>query len=439
MIKKYYKKIILGLFLFSVFLGWNLILAPVGLDEIWNYGFSHNIYLGLIPYKDFNMVITPFYPFLMSLGFHLFGSNMLVFHIEGALISTLFCFLLFSLLGKRAWFIITALFVPVNVSFPSYNIFLYYLMVFLIYLEKNEKSDYLIGFVLGIVVLTKQSVGLCLLLPSLYYIKKFDKIKKRFIGFIIPISIFIIYLVLTGSMYAFLDLCVLGLFDFANGNGKITIYFFLFIIMLLITFYFIYKDRRNLTNYYVLSFYSIMVPLFDIYHFVVAFLAFMLMLLFKVKKDIIKPNLFGIAIIIFAVICMAGFRFDQKIIYPNNIKHFEYRFIDYDALMFTRKVNEYIKENKDREFVFVGSDGYYFRIINDMRISYIDLINMGNFGYDGSNKLLREIKKREDAIFLVDKAELSPIRQTDNRALNYVINNGKKIGNIDFYDIYVLN
>ena len=44
MIKKYYKKIILGIFLFNVFLVWNLILYPVNLDEVWNYGFSHNIY-----------------------------------------------------------------------------------------------------------------------------------------------------------------------------------------------------------------------------------------------------------------------------------------------------------------------------------------------------------------------------------------------------------
>lgn len=439
MIKKYYKKIIGFVFLFSVFLGWNLLLSPIGLDEIWNYGFSHNIYLGLIPYKDFNMVITPFYPFLMSLGFHLFGSSMLVFHIEGALISTLFCFLLFSLLDKRAWFIIPILFVPVNVSFPSYNIFLYYLLVLLICLEKKEVSDYLIGIILGISVLTKQSVGFCLLLPSLYYIKDFSKIKKRFVGLVSPILLFVLYLFISGSFFEFLDLCVFGLFDFANGNGKFTIYFFFFVVMVLITIYFILKDKKNLNNYYILAFYSIMIPLFDIYHFIVAFLAFLLMILLKVKKDIIKPDLFGVAIIIFAAILMVGFRFDQKIIYPNDIKHFEYRFIDYGSLLFTKKVNKYLEENKDREFVFLGSDGYYFRLINDMKISYIDLINMGNFGYDGSNKLLREIKKREDAIFLVDKAELSPIRQTDNRALNYVIDNGKKIGNIDFYDIYVLN
>ena len=91
------------------------------------------------------------------------------------------------------------------------------------------------------------------------------------------------------------------------------------------------------------------------------------------------------------------------------------------------------------EFVFLNSNGYYFRIINDMKISYIDLINTGNFGYDGSNKLLREIKKKKNAIFLVDRSELSLVKQTDKQALNYVLDNGKRIGKIDFYEIYVLN
>ena len=329
---------------------------------------------------------------------------------------------------------------PVNVSFPSYNIFLYFLLVLIIYLEKEKKSDYLIGFLLGLCVLTKHSVGLCLLLPSLYYIKDLKKVGRRFLGFIVPLFVFIIYLIITKSIIPFIDLCILGLFDFASENGKaFNIYFLLFIIMIGITIYFIVKDRKNLVNYYVLAFYSIMIPLFDIYHFMVAFLAFLILILSKVKKDIIKPGLFGISIILFATVLLMDSRFKSKIIYPNNIKHFEYRFIDYDSILFTNKVNDYIKKNSDREFVFLNSNGYYFRLINDMKISYIDLINAGNFGYNGSDKLLKEIKKRKNSIFLVDKSELSPIKQSDKQALNYVIDNGKKIGNIDFFDIYVFD
>lgn len=440
MLDKRYKSLILIIFLFLLFLLFNLTLLPTNLDEIWNYGFSHNLYSGLIPYKDFNMVITPFYPFIMSLGFHIFGSSMLVFHIEHAIILICLCVLLFLLIDKKAWFIVALMLFPVNVSFPSYNIFLYFLLVLIIYLEKEKKSDYLIGFLLGLCVLTKHSVGLCLLLPSLYYIKDLKKVGRRFLGFIVPLFVFIIYLIITKSMIPFIDLCILGLFDFASENGKaFNIYFLLFIIMIGITIYFIVKDRKNLVNYYVLAFYSIMIPLFDIYHFMVAFLAFLILILSKVKKDIIKPGLFGISIILFATVLLMDSRFKSKIIYPNNIKHFEYRFIDYDSILFTNKVNDYIKKNSDREFVFLNSNGYYFRLINDMKISYIDLINAGNFGYNGSDKLLKEIKKRKNSIFLVDKSELSPIKQSDKQALNYVIYNGKKIGNIDFFDIYVFD
>ena len=440
MLDKRYKSLILIIFLFLLFLLFNLILFPTNLDEIWNYGFSHNLYSGLIPYKDFNMVITPFYPFIMSLGFHIFGSSMLVFHIEHAIILICLCVLLFLLIDKKAWFIVALMLFPVNVSFPSYNIFLYFLLVLIIYLEKEKRSDYLIGFLLGLCVLTKHSVGLCLLLPSLYYIKDLKKVGRRFLGFIVPLFVFIIYLIITKSMIPFIDLCILGLFDFASENGKaFNIYFLLFIIMIGITIYFIVKDRKNLVNYYVLAFYSIMIPLFDIYHFMVAFLAFLILILSKVKKDIIKPGLFGISIILFATVLLMDSRFKSKIIYPNNIKHFEYRFIDYDSILFTNKVNDYIKKNSDREFVFLNSNGYYFRLINDMKISYIDLINAGNFGYNGSDKLLKEIKKRKNSIFLVDKSELSPIKQSDKQALNYVIDNGKKIGNIDFFDIYVFD
>ena len=440
MLDKRYKSLILIIFLFLLFLLFNLILFPTNLDEIWNYGFSHNLYSGLIPYKDFNMVITPFYPFIMSLGFHIFGSSMLVFHIEHAIILICLCVLLFLLIDKKAWFIVALMLFPVNVSFPSYNIFLYFLLVLIIYLEKEKRSDYLIGFLLGLCVLTKHSVGLCLLLPSLYYIKDLKKVGRRFLGFIVPLFVFIIYLIITKSMIPFIDLCILGLFDFASENGKaFNIYFLLFIIMIGITIYFIVKDRKNLVNYYVLAFYSIMIPLFDIYHFMVAFLAFLILILSKVKKDIIKPGLFGISIILFSAVLLMDSRFKSKIIYPNNIKHFEYRFIDYDSILFTNKVNDSIKKNSDREFVFLNSNGYYFRLINDMKISYIDLINAGNFGYNGSDKLLKEIKKRKNSIFLVDKSELSPIKQSDKQALNYVIDNGKKIGNIDFFDIYVFD
>ena len=101
MIKKNIKQVFWYTFLFVVFVFSGLLLHRLNLDEVWNYGFAHNIYSGLIPYKDYNMVITPFYPFLMSLGFHVFSSNLLVMYVENAIIMVIMSYYLEKLIGKN--------------------------------------------------------------------------------------------------------------------------------------------------------------------------------------------------------------------------------------------------------------------------------------------------------------------------------------------------
>lgn len=433
------RPIILFLFLFILFLVWNLLLVPLNLDEVWNYGFAHNIYSGLVPYKDFNMILTPFYPFLMSLGFHLFGSNMLVFHIEQAIILTILCFMLFYLLKEKAWFIILFFFFPLPFSFPSYNLFLFFLFILLIILEKKNANDYLIGFVLGLSILTKQSVGFCLFLVSFYYVKDFKKFLKRIIGMLVPIGVFGIYLIFSNSWKEFLDLCIFGLFDFSKNSNGINLYFFLFIFMVIFTIYKIFKDRKNIYLYYSLAFYSVMIPLFDTYHFQVAFLAFLMIFLSRPLHIRIRPILFSIGIIFGVMFVSFIHVLDQKVVYPNDIFRFEYRLLDYDSIQFTKEVNSYMKKHKNKEFFFLSSNGYYFRLVNDMSISYIDLINQGNWGYRGSDKLLKVVKEKKNSIFFVDEEELSPIKQSDKRAIRYVIRHGKKIGSIRIFDIYIFD
>ena len=78
------KKIIKYVVLFILILIFQIFI-PLDLDEIWNYGFAHNIATGLIPYKDFNMVITPLYPFLCSI-FLIIKSNLIIVQILQAIL-----------------------------------------------------------------------------------------------------------------------------------------------------------------------------------------------------------------------------------------------------------------------------------------------------------------------------------------------------------------
>ena len=56
-----------------------ILIAPIiltkeigDLDELWNYNFARNVFDGLIPYRDFNMVQTPMFPIIASIGLKIF-------------------------------------------------------------------------------------------------------------------------------------------------------------------------------------------------------------------------------------------------------------------------------------------------------------------------------------------------------------------------------
>ena len=439
--KKNFKFIVIFLIIFL----FNLICNPVNLDEVWNYGFANNIYEGLVPYRDFNMVLTPFYSFFMALPFFVFGSNMLVFHLTNALVIT-FCFVLIEkMLDDKVWIVFFFSLFPFDFCFPNYNMFLFILLCSLIYLEENYVKDdnklihYLIGFLLGIAVLTKQTVGGCLVLASLYYIKDFKVILKRIVGFIIPIGIFLVYLIFNGAFLDFIDLCVLGLIDFSGNNQGFNIFLVFYLLMLGCVIYMIKGDKRNIRFYYVLAFFSIAIPIVDFFHVAYVFLAFLLTVLTMIKKPFFHYATFSITSLL--ILGVMTLNFNEGIPlknYPNDLKHFEYRFVNPSSYKFTNEISDYMRKNKDKKIVFLSANAYYFKIVNDLPCDYLDLINRGNWGYHGGKKILKEVKKeaKRGTFFFINDDELAEISQTDKDALSYVIKNAKKIDSIRIYDIY---
>ena len=441
-----YKKVLKFLLIFICILFWNLIINVIQNDEIWNYGFAHNIYSGLIPYKDFNMVITPFYPFIMSLLFHIFGSSMLVFHIEMAFIITITCFLLYDLIKEKIYILgVFVVFFSDSLTFPSYNLFLLFLLFLIIYLEKKKSNDYLIGFIIGLSFLTKQSIGFFFILPSIYYLFiNYKKVIKRVIGFLLPCLIFLFYLLYNNCLNQFLDLCLFGLFDFGKENtASFNFGYIYFIIYILITLFMIFRNKKNINNYYLLAFSSMMLPLFDVHHSVVAYVALIVCLLmsldFKTKLNL--KLIFSICTIFIGLIMFRTYNDGYKIVYPNNINRFEYRFIRTDSIKFTNDVLDYLEKNNDKDYVFVVSGAYYYRLVTDTKITYLDLINYGNFGYNGSEKIINMIKSRNisNSVFVISEDDLRDKCQADKSAVKYIINNGKKIGTVQIYDFYVLD
>lgn len=414
---------------------------PFDLDEIWNYGFMHNMYNGLVPYKDFNMVITPFFPFLFSLPFYIFGSNLLVVNVCQSLLITLVYVLLEKLFGKNANILLILFFFNYDMIYASYNFFVFFLFLLLLFVEKKECNDYLIGIVIGLAVLTKQSVGGCLALVSIYYLfKDYKKFFKRVLGALVPVSIFIIYIFLSNCYKEFFDLCILGMFDFGKENyiGSIFV-IILFFICIGFIIYAIIKDKKNINNYYILAFSSITIPMFDYFHFKFFLLGllFIIIGMIKIKRINLDLLMYGslIGLVLVNTFISIG---ESKFIYPNDIKYFQYRFISDKHIKETHEVVNKLNEYKDKGMLLLFEQSYYYKMVMDIDINYFDLINTGNWGYNGSKKLYKALEDNKDKIFVINKFSYKGSKQTDKTALNYVLNNGTKVDEIYNFEFYII-
>lgn len=446
----YYRKVIqYVLMLLLFFLCLQFFYSCFLSDRMYNYGFSYAVSKGKVPYRDFNMIVTPVGAFLYAIPFLIFGSHMIVFNLFQALLLCVLFYFLFKLYDKKAWILFIVLLSFFPKPFPcimshGYNFLLLLELVILLYLEKNNKNDYLIGFIIGIAFLTKQTVGLALSLPSFYYLfkyKDYRKVLKRAGTFLSINIVFVIYLLITNSFSQFIDLCFLGLFDFTKQNGTIfDVNFIIFLIEIICILVFIIKDRKNINNYYILVFSTIAIPLFDYYHVTLFTFAFFFLLIEKIKfKDIKRLEFCSFMFSI--VICLNWFFlfYNFKLSNLSYFNKFEFTILDKKVEKDTRNMVKFIGNNNDKNIIILSVDAYFFKIVADRDINYYDLLNYGNHGYDGTNKIINRIRSEKNPTFIVNVdayKEKSRRQQFNREIVKYVLDNYKQVEILDNYVIY---
>ena len=427
------------------FLCFEIFFQGITVDFVYNYGFSYSLIRGELPYVDFNMIIPPLGPFLYAIPLKIFGIHYIVFNIFQSFLATIFFYYLFKLLDKKAYILLVLLSVVVPLPFwtvmsPGYNFLILFELVLLVYLEKNNSNDYLIGLILGFAFLTKQTVGLCLCLPTLYYLfKDYKKVLKRIGGFLIPISITVIYLLIIGGLIPFIDQCFLGMFDFSHNSGVIDIYFYVFIMILILTIIRIVRDKKNLLNYYFLFFLIQSFPLFDFYHVTVVCFTYIIMLLLSVKVEMKKGLLSMIILCVCLPIIWFLFFYHFSIPKFRNINHFNGYIMSDGIYNETLSVTKYIKKNKDKNMVLFIHWAYFSKIVNDLDIVHYDLINRGNNGYHSTQKIIDRLKKEKQVYVIINTEEynMKNKRQQINKdILKYVIDNYKVVDMFDDFVVY---
>ena len=266
-------------------------------DSLINYAFAKAIVEGEIPYLDFNLISTPLFTFVTSIGLFI-CNNYLTFLIEQTLLLTICYYLLHRLFGRKSilFLLIAPLTYCANIM-PTYNFMCFFMIIVIIYMENNHSDkDYLIGILIALALFSKQTVGFFTIFPSIiFYHNNLDKLKKRFVGFLIPCIIFLLYLILNKALYEFFDLCLFGMVDFLNYNGfkrgLIKEYIelrclILFCVCTFIMLYLLKKNKRDINLLYLLNGVLFLFPLFDLNHlayflncFVVAILPYIFCLI----------------------------------------------------------------------------------------------------------------------------------------------------------------
>ncbi len=428
-IKKYYKYYLFFLFFFLglVFWGYN------NADTIWNYGMAHAIRMGEIPYKDFNIITTPLYAFIMNF-FLLFSDQYLVFLLGQSLMGTFCFYYLDKLIGKKLLFFIPFMgFLLFHILFPNYNFLVFTLVVLLIYYDKEDSNDYLIGFILGLLCLTKHTIGFVIVLCSFLSTRSWERTFQRISGMLGPGIVFLIYLLCTGSFSSFWNLSILGLFDFGGDNHFLNTPLLVFSMLIMIyCLWYIWKRPKDSSAYYLLGSISMMIPIIDLFHF--QYLLLLFVLHFLIHTDEIHKYVWGLGIAL--SIFFLGFNLFSH--YPhyqmNRFSTFK-RFTGYLVpIEREKKLTKVLKDYQERENAYMFSySNMFLDIVSDHEITYFDIPLYGNFGYDGVTQMKKKIDGMHDVYFYVQDHENI---QYCKDLYRYIKEKSKKSYEIEDFEVY---
>ena len=465
----------------------------INYDNIWNFHFIQKIHLGLIPYKEFNMVIPPYFHFLGVLFFRILGANFYTFFLYGAIIKTLIIELgriIVKAITKNNWadLFITFLLLSIVSNSPNYNELSLLLVTSIIYIEetfllnksKVGKTLYhfiLIGFLLGLIIGTKHNIGFFISLSYFVYlliIKKPFSSKENFIlalkdyiailgGIIIAILPLIIYLALNNALMDFIYYCFTGIFLFAEKNSRFNLQglgllvfpLFLLIITLLTN----YKKQFQLNAFLIafsLASLTIAYPLANNAHIKLALIIPIISILIEtcflikerpltyrkryIKLGIICTSLtiFGFLFVTELKLCSSDFQeqIGRKIEAPYSVYE---AFYSLNTAHFNqiKKVNDYMNQMQKEGYLpcILSLDASIYEIPFNKSNGVYDLLLNGNLGFRGISSIINELDKIKKPLFL--KSTFQPKWQESEELEDYITNNYTQIEQFDDMRVFV--
>ena len=429
-----------------------------------------------------------YYHLYFGVIFKLFGQELLVMRIASTVLGAgiiLVSFKIFKELKLNIkWSILSSallfLFIKDN-FYIDYNYAILFIVLVLIYVElkyKNYSTRYnlLIGLLAGLTILLKQSTGIIISVITVLYLlaEKRDKqtlkaVAYRVCGVLIPCIILLIYLLATNSMSSFIDYCVLGIGTFKNSisylkllrGGDLTAILGMIapltlVVLLVINIINIKrkviktKESNLILFVYAVAEFTVVYPIADKVHFVIAAFPAILITLYYICKKIqeiknIKVSIFIEHFMNIITISFVGILILQAIndIYlytqmdKSILNHFSNIPISSTLQDRIIEVDAYIKD-EERAVYILDSEAAVYMIPLDKYNKDFDMFLKGNLGSASEEGQIEKIKNMENAVILIKNDKMALNWQTPTKVIEYIKNNLEKIGTVSFFDVYEL-
>jgi hypothetical protein len=431
-------------FLFSVLYMARQAVSLDNVDYIWNYGFAAKISLGLIPYRDFNLLQTPFSFYLSAIFLKIFGNYIIVHIIVGALMTALTYYLFYRVLlrvnGNKLFslsiLLITLIYTLANFTFYSYNTPAMAIILAIILCEfgdrLNRKNNILIGLLLGLLFMTKQNIGavtavmmtLNVVFSRQSFRNKLNVIVIRAgVSFAVLLS-YLIYLYFNGALYSFIDYAFLGILDFSEENKHVDSYFvFMFLLLpaaiLLKAIWMLIRQKRYALNdklfiviTYAIAALLLLYPMVDFLHISISvIITFVLLSFIYQPEQITSARLMGLCVIILCG-CFIGqaypFISGQSKPFIGAEKYYRYMAVNPELIEHFADINGKIEEyrRQGHQAVIVDSTAMAYWLDAGIYNDRFDFLVQGNVGYHGTEKYLNKFKQLGDGtLFLVGKSK----------------------------------
>ena len=434
--KKYFK-IILLCFLVIVTTLYLYCIVPLVADGVWNYGFGFNISSGLVPYKDFNMIIPPLFPYILSLFTSITGNKFITYYIVISIITILTSIIAYKKIGYKSILIYLVILIYPHNGYNTFALFLMFVLLFI--LDKDDNNDVLIAVIISLMFLTKQTLGL-LIIPSIIYSKNN---KKTIAVYLVAVLSLLIYLIFNNNLYEFIDYCFLGMLEFTDKNNtEINLVSFIEIPLVIYLFVLLIKSKfKNKELFYILLFQIISFPITDGPHFAITFCPVIYYFYSKCRNRELSFA-FTLILIFYVLGYNLGIcNWNTDTIYKEKESFINYKKTPNYLESYFNGIKLYKEKYKDYRLYLLDSRAYIAKLEFNLKIDKYDLINDGNMGYKGDKKYIKEIDKycsNNKCLFMVNTDEcLKDTNQTNKAIISYITKNYKEICSSNITSIYI--